>query len=82
VPWRDIAAINNIAGPLYVIHAGQVLTIRRVPDEPTIYIVQPGESLSVIGKRFGIGWQIIAADNGIVGPKYVIHAGDELVIRK
>lgn len=81
VPWKDIAAINGITAPLYIIHPGQVLTIRRAPDEPIRHTVAKGESLSRIGKLYGVGWQIIAADNGIVSP-YTIHPGQVLAIRK
>ena len=80
VPWRDIAAINGVAWP-YIIHPGQVLTIRRAPDEPIKHTVVKGESLSRIGKLYGVGWQIIAADNGIGSP-YTIHPGQVLAIRK
>ena len=51
-----------------------------VPAGGTTYTVQPGDSLSVIGQRFGVAWQLIAQANGIAGPDYVIVPGQVLVI--
>ena len=79
VPWREIAALNGIGWP-YIIHAGQVLTI-KVGTAPIKHLVVGGESLSAIGKLYGVAWQKIAADNGIVSP-YVIRPGQVLIINK
>jgi LysM repeat protein/uncharacterized protein YvpB len=42
-----------------------------------IYIVQPGEYLVELARRFGMDWQEMAELNGIEYP-YVIYAGQEL----
>ncbi len=43
------------------------------------YVVQPGEHLSQIARRFGISWTIIAQANGINNPNH-IEAGQTLII--
>ena len=50
------------------------------PTAGGTYVVQPGDSLTAIGERFGIPWQLIAEANGIEPPGYVIQPGQELVI--
>ena len=51
-----------------------------IPPGGGTYTVQPGESLSIIGLRFGIPWQMIAEANGILPPDYVIIPGQVLTI--
>jgi LysM repeat protein len=51
-----------------------------IPPGGGTYTVQPGDSLSIIGLRFGIPWQLIAEANGIAGPDYVIVPGQILTI--
>lgn len=51
-----------------------------IPPGGGTHTVQPGDSLSIIGLRFGIPWQLIAEANGIVGPDYVIIPGQVLTI--
>jgi LysM repeat protein/RNA polymerase subunit RPABC4/transcription elongation factor Spt4 len=43
------------------------------------YRVQPGDTLLVIGTRFGIPWQTIAAANGL-GAGSVLQVGQQLII--
>ena len=43
------------------------------------YTIQPGEYLYIIGQKFGIPWQVIAATNGIVSP-YVVMPGQRIII--
>ena len=56
------------------------------PPSPTpippggTYTVQPGDSLSIIGLRVGVPWQLIAEANGIAAPDYVIVPGQVLII--
>jgi len=50
------------------------------PTAGGTYVVQPGDSLTLIGEQFGIPWQLIAEANGIEPPNYVIQPGQELVI--
>jgi LysM repeat protein len=50
-------------------------------QKPIIHKVLPEESLSLIGSRYGVPWQKIQKDNGIVRSTD-IHPGQELVIKK
>jgi LysM repeat protein len=50
-------------------------------NKPTTHVVEPGQSLSLIGKKYGVPWQKIQKDNGIVRSTD-IHPGQELVIKK
>ena len=45
------------------------------------YVVVKGDTLSGIGRRFGVDWHKIAEDNGIEKP-YVIQVGQYLLINK
>ena len=45
----------------------------------TTHVVQPGETLYSIGVRYGVGYEAIAAANGIDN-SYIIHVGTELQI--
>lgn len=49
------------------------------PQRPRTYTVQPRDTLSAIGRRFGVPWEEVAALNGIAAP-YVIFAGQVLRI--
>jgi LysM repeat protein len=64
-------------------------TVAPTPTTPTAtidpgtggtYEVQPGDSLSLIGQKVGVPWQLIAEANGIAGPDYVIVPGQILII--
>jgi len=44
------------------------------------YTVQSGDSLSLIGQKLGVPWQMIADANNITGPDYVITPGQVLTI--
>lgn len=87
--WKQIAEINGIKGPKYIIYPGQKLKVPTadakpvpVPQVPTYrtYTVRPGDSLSAIGAKYGVRWQDIATLNGVKGPKYIIYAGQVLKI--
>lgn len=86
VNWKDIASLNNISGPKYIIYTGQVLKIAisgqtSQPSTPsyTTYTVKSGDNLSTIGARLGKNWQAIARLNGISSP-YTIYPGQVLKI--
>lgn len=88
VAWQDIANLNSIAGPNYVIYAGQVLKIPsgNVTPQPTpqptykTYKVVSGDTLSGIGQKFGVSWKKIAEVNDVKPPKYIIYVGQTLKI--
>ena len=49
------------------------------PDQNINYVVQPGESLSDIARRYGMDWQTLAQMNGIIDANRV-YAGQTLVV--
>jgi LysM repeat protein len=85
-----IAQINNISNTRYI-QVGQRLLIPRsgnvtpVPQPPTpqpgpvVYIVQRGDTLYSIARRYGTTVEAIAIQNHIVNPS-LIYAGQRLVI--
>ena len=46
---------------------------------PTVYVVQPGDTLGTIAQRFGVTVDVIMAANGITNPN-LLSAGQSLVI--
>lgn len=87
VKWQDIASLNGISGPNYIIYVGQVLKIPNSGSTPVqpkpnyrTYTVKIGDTLSGIGQSYGVKWQDIANLNGIPGPKYIIYPGQVLKI--
>jgi LysM repeat protein len=80
---QAIALLNNIANPS-LIYVGQRLCISGEVEEPAppttrIHVVQPGETLSSIARRYGTTYWAIAMANNLVNPN-VIYAGQRLVI--
>lgn len=76
-----IIAANNLSNP-NLIYPGQRLIIPLggpTPCQPTTYVVQRGDTLFSIGRRFGVSWPSIAALNHIVYP-YTIYTGQQLLI--
>ncbi|WP_315913568.1 LysM peptidoglycan-binding domain-containing protein [Arthrobacter sp. lap29] len=68
-----IQALNKLPKP-NAIAVGQKLNIpvTNKPAVPQYCWASPGDTLSSIGKQFGVSWQNIAKLNGIPAP-YVIH---------
>ncbi len=71
-----------------LIQRGDVLTVSGVPESPplqppegpgTTYIVEPGDTLSALAKRFGTTVDAIAETNNIPDPN-LIRVGQELKI--
>ena len=54
-----------------ILDPGKPLIIKKKQEQVTHreYVVQPGETLSQIGARFGIDWHVLADLNGITDPK-------------
>ncbi len=78
-----IAQANGIINPNYI-WVGQVLCIPGgapppTPYPPAVYIVQPGDTLWSIARRYGTTVEAIAWANGIINPNY-IYVGQRLVI--
>lgn len=92
--WGEIASLNGIPGPEYIIHPGDVLKLPNdgqgnvtPPVTPThpIYVVQPGDNLSALAERF-LGnpnrWvDIYNANREVIGGNpNLIHPGQRLTI--
>ena len=83
VSYQVIARANGIANP-DLINVGQVLRIppadAPAPEpEARTYTVRPGDSLSSIGREFGVSYTEIARANGIANPD-MINVGQVLRI--
>lgn len=66
----DILALNPTIRNKNLIYVGQIVTVPDPMDRT--YIVQKGDSLSKIGKKFGVKWRDIAAKNGIKFPWTIV----------
>jgi LysM repeat protein len=94
ISWVTLAEYNNLANP-NDIEAGQTLRIPPAGGgeddgdagddgdddvaEEVLYVVQFGDTLNIIGARYGVSWVQIAEANGIVNPNQ-IFAGQTLKI--
>lgn len=71
--WRELARINNLSDP-GKLAVGQVLRLRvdggHQPAART-HTVQRGDTLSEIGKRFGVDWRAIQRLNQITDPNKI-----------
>jgi len=79
----DLVAANNLTDR-DIIHVGQRLivplsTVSPLPTHPADYLVQLGDTLSLIAQRFGTTVETIAQANGIVNPNLII-VGQSLTI--
>lgn len=78
--YQHLAAINGISNP-DIIHVGQEICIdRTAPTSDEYYTIQPGDTLSGIGARYGVSWQWLAEVNGIDTPD-LIHPGTTIRVR-
>jgi murein DD-endopeptidase MepM/ murein hydrolase activator NlpD len=86
----DIVATNGLTNR-NIIHVGQRLTIpvstaapkdqiSPLPGLSSHYVVQPGDTLSLIARRFNSSVDAVAQANGIVNPN-LIFVGQSLVIQ-
>ena len=67
------------ARPPVVVGADPAAAAATAAPQAQHYRVQPGESLSQIADRFGVGLSVLAQANGIAKP-YNVHTGQFLVV--
>jgi LysM repeat protein len=76
---QAIVQANGIINPR-LIRVGQVLWIPSPSGgTPTVHIVQRGDTLYSIARRFGTTYQVLAAVNGLSNPR-LIYVGQRLII--
>ena len=79
VSVSQILSFNNISDPNYL-QIGNVLKIPgQVSNTQTTYVVQPGDSLSVIAQRFGMTVSKLQSLNNISNPD-LLHIGQILTL--
>lgn len=78
---NELVRLNNIKNP-NLIYPGQVLKLPSSSVEPTIYVVQAGDNLSKIAKKFNTNWKTIYNKNkNVIGSNpNRIYPGQKLVI--
>ena len=68
-------SVSNVTNNSYDIPAST-----STPEPTTIkYIIQPGDTLGDIAKKYGLDYNDIAKDNNISDPNYII-TGQEIII--
>lgn len=76
---RDLVDANNLSDP-DLITAGQTLKIPGSGGSgATTYVVENGDTLGAIARKFGTSVRALVEANGITNPN-LIHAGKELAI--
>ena len=69
------SSISNVTNNSYDIPGST-----SIPETATIkYIIQPGDTLGDIAKKYGLDYNDIAKDNNISDPNYII-TGQEIII--
>ena len=73
--YQELADYNNISDPNYI-EIGQVIKIPEVKEESKTtskneYIVNKGETLSEIAKKYNLTYQELAEYNNISDPNYI-----------
>ena len=80
---QSIVSINNISNP-NLIYTGQILKIEtsintenRGENSSSLYIVQKGDTLINIAKKFGVNYKELVEKNDITNPN-LIYVGEVL----
>ena len=63
-----------------VVSAPAEQPVTKPVSNSVYHVVQKGDSLYKIGKKYGISWTVIAKNNGIKAP-WIIHPGQNLKIK-
>lgn len=75
--WRHYSAALWLL--LSVLLCSPTLAASRQPDAPIVHIVQPGDTLGELARRYATSVEAIAAANGIANPD-LVRVGERLLI--
>lgn len=88
VSVAELQRFNGMASST-VIYVGQSLCVKLtglppstptpLPPVGTTYIVQKGDTLASIARRYGVSWRVVANLNKLANPN-LIYAGQALII--
>lgn len=79
--WQALARLNGLRNANRI-YAGTWLCVRAAPATPPAgsrYVVQRGDNLTRISRRFGVSLSQLIAANGIRNPNYIV-VGQVLII--
>lgn len=81
LPTQPPAGETAVVEPTATTSPGATPVPSPLPSsgETVTHIVQPGETLAAIARRYGTSWQAIAEANGIVNPNQIV-VGQQLKI--
>lgn len=77
--YQILAEYNNIKNP-NIINVGQVIKIPNIKNEPQYYIVQKGDNLTILAKRYNTTIQNLVKLNNLQNPNYIV-VGQKLRIK-
>lgn len=78
LPLSLLRRLNGITGDR--IHVGQQLRLRPTPRDEAVYVVRPGDSLSEIGRQFGLTVAELKRINDLDRDR--IYVGQKLRVRR
>ncbi|HEX2981058.1 MAG TPA: LysM peptidoglycan-binding domain-containing protein, partial [Anaerolineaceae bacterium] len=94
--WDVLADLNDLSWPYWIypgqtlkIPAGSPVSNEQQVAAPTAspavgssqtYVVQQGDYIMALARRFGVDWRVLAEQNNVVYP-YTIHPGQTLTIQ-
>src|SRR5438874_1164192 len=71
-----VAQVTPTSVPLALSPSAPAPVVSQAPAAtPTIYVVQPGDTLGTIAQRFGVTVDVLMAANGITNPN-LVSAGE------
>lgn len=76
--WHDLIALNeDLLHDPTLLHPGRLLHVPYLKSEPDLYVVQPGDTLYALARRWGTTVEALAVANAIADPR-VIRIGQTL----